>query len=170
MLIDLTIIKDTPTAFDFTLAASRVDLESDAAKVAEVVKVEGKLKKGIVQTDVEGVISTVLEVECVRCLQTVEKPLEIIFKIGFVGAEHYTREKDAEVNITDLEISISENDKIDLTEVVREQILLNLPDRILCRENCLGLCEKCGANRNLVDCSCIRKELDPRWSALQNLK
>lgn len=169
MLIDLTIIKDTPTAFDFTLAASQVDLESDAAKVAEVVVVAGKLKKGIVQTDVEGTISTVLEVECVRCLQAVETPLEINFKIGFIGAEHFTREKDAEVNITDLEISISKNDKIDLTEVVREQILLNLPDRVLCRENCLGFCEKCGANRNLIDCNCIRKETDPRWAALKTL-
>ncbi|MCY7345125.1 MAG: DUF177 domain-containing protein [Pyrinomonadaceae bacterium] len=169
MLIDLTIIKDTPTAFDFTLAANQVELDSDAAKVAEVVRVAGKLKKGIVQTDVEGLVSTVLEVECVRCLQTVEMPLEITFRVGFIGAEHYTREKDAEVNITDLEISISENDKIDLTEVVREQILLNLPDRVLCRENCLGFCEKCGANRNLIDCSCIKKETDPRWAALKTL-
>lgn len=170
MIVDLAIIKDTQTSFDFTLEPNRIDLESDAAKIIDVVKVVGKLKKGIVQTDIEGDVSTVLEVECTRCLREVKTPLEISFKVGFVSEEHYTKEKEAEVNVADLEISISENDKINLTEVVREQILLNLPDQIFCQENCRGLCQKCGANRNLVNCNCEKKEIDPRWSALKNLK
>jgi len=170
MIVDLAIIKDTPTLFDFTLEPNQIDLESEAAKITDVVKVAGKLKKGIVQTDVEGDVLTVLEVECTRCLRKFETPLEILFKVGFVSEEHYTKEKEAEVNVEDLEISISENDKINLTEVVREQILLNLPDQIFCQENCRGLYQMCGANRNLVNCNCEKKEIDPRWSALKNLK
>ncbi|MGH7783338.1 MAG: DUF177 domain-containing protein, partial [Candidatus Binatia bacterium] len=54
-------------------------------------------------------------------------------------------------------------------EVVREQILLDLPDQVFCTENCRGLCPKCGANRNLIDCKCEEDNVDPRWAALNNL-
>jgi uncharacterized protein len=53
---------------------------------------------------------------------------------------------------------------------VREQILLNLPEQVFCKEDCKGLCQKCGANRNLIDCKCDSDETDPRWAALKNLK
>ena len=170
MIVDLTIIDDGQSLFDYRLEPNQIDLESETAKLLDVVEVKGKLRKGIVQTDFEGEISTVLEVECTRCLRKVETPLNIVFTVGFVSAEHYTKEKDAEVNVRDLEVSISDNDRINLNEIVREQILLNLPERIFCREDCSGLCQKCGANRNLVDCNCEEKEIDPRWSALKNLK
>jgi uncharacterized protein len=57
-----------------------------------------------------------------------------------------------------------------LTELVREQILLAVPEQVFCREDCKGLCLKCSANRNLIDCNCEEKEIDPRWAALKNLK
>jgi uncharacterized protein len=60
--------------------------------------------------------------------------------------------------------------ELDLTELAREQILLNLPSQVFCREDCQGLCQKCGANLNLIDCSCEESEVDPRWAALRNLK
>lgn len=170
MIVDLSVTKDTQTAFDFTLAPDQIDLENDGVRVAAAVAVTGKLKKGIVQVDVEGSVSTVLEVECARCLQPVEMPLDVSFKVGFIGVEHYTKEKDAEINVADLEVSISENDKVNLTEIVREQILLNLPDRVFCQENCRGLCQKCSTNRNLIDCQCEEKEVDPRWQGLRGLK
>ena len=69
-----------------------------------------------------------------------------------------------------MDVSVIEGFEIDLTELVREQILLNLPEQVFCREDCKGLCEKCGANRNLINCNCEEKEIDPRWSALKNLK
>lgn len=170
MIFDLTSIKDTSTSFDLTLEPQQIDLESETAQVAGAVQVVGKLRKGIVQTDIEGAVSTVLEVECTRCLQPVKTSLEISFKVGYISAEHYTKEKEAEVNVEDLEVSITENDHIDVTELVREQILLNLPDQIFCQENCRGLCQKCSANRNLVNCNCEEKEIDPRWQGLRELK
>jgi uncharacterized protein len=69
-----------------------------------------------------------------------------------------------------LEIAILESNNIDVAELVREQILLNLPEQVFCAEDCKGLCPQCGANRNLIDCKCEEKEIDPRWAALKNLK
>ena len=91
-------------------------------------------------------------------------------KAAFVTEENYTSEKEAEVRNDDLNVSIYDGEKIDLTDLVREQILLDLPTQILCREDCKGLCQKCGANLNEVNCNCAENETDPRWSALKNLK
>ncbi|MDQ3181629.1 MAG: DUF177 domain-containing protein [Acidobacteriota bacterium] len=170
MKVDLTTLEDLQTSFDFTLAPGEIDLEGDAGRLKNEVRAQGKLKKGIAQTDIEGKIFADVELECNRCLQPTKSSLKIPFKAVFVTPENYTQEKEAEINAEDLEVSIFEGDKIDLGELVREQILLNLPTQRFCRENCQGLCQRCGANRNLIDCKCEEKEIDPRWSALKNFK
>lgn len=170
MIVDLITVKDARAAFDFTLEPSEIELDDEALKLKTGVRVAGKIKKGIVQTDVEGSVSTTVEVECVRCLQPVENPLDFTFSATFVTAENYTQAAEAKLNEQDLEVSIYEGDKIDLQELAREQILLALPEQVFCREDCRGLCQKCSANRNLIDCKCDEKEVDPRWAALKNLK
>ncbi|CAN5247201.1 DUF177 domain-containing protein [soil metagenome] len=143
MLIDLTTTKISECPFDITLTPDEVNLDSEEAALKNVVKVKGNLKKGIAQTDVEGEIFADIEIECSRCLTSAESSLEIVFDAAFVTPENYTEAKEAELGVEDLEVSIIEDDQIDLTELVREQILLNLPTQIFCQENCQGLCPKC---------------------------
>lgn len=169
MIVDVTSLKAAETTFDFTLAPDEIDLEDEAIKLKDVVKVAGKLKKGIAQTDVKGNISADVETECSRCLQAADVSLYFPFEAVFVTIENYTQEKEAELRTDDLEVSVFEGDKIDLTELVREQILLNVPTQVFCREDCEGLCQKCGANLNLIDCNCEEDKIDPRWSALKDL-
>lgn len=170
MIVDLTTLKERQTKFDFSVSSAEIDLEDETAKLIGDIKVEGKLTKGIVETEIEGTISGKIKVECTRCLQPVETSLGFPFEASFVAPENYTQEKEAELKSADLEIALFEGDKIDLTGLAREQILLNLPTQIFCREDCKGLCAKCGANRNLIDCKCEKHEVDPRWSTLKNLK
>lgn len=170
MIVDLTTLKDAQTSFDFSIVPDEIDLEAGAIKLKDAAEVEGNLKKGIVQTDVRGKVSARIEAECNRCLQAAEVFLDFPFDAVFVTRENYTQEKEAELRADDLEVSVFEGDEIDLTELVREQILLNLPTQVFCREDCRGLCQKCGVNLNLVDCNCGEEKIDPRWSALRNLK
>ena len=170
MIVDLINSGKSVVDFDFLLSPETVDLEGETAKLKNAIVVKGKLTKGIVQVDVEGEISAAIQIECTRCMQPTERELHIIFKTEFITAENYTTAKEAELQSKDLDAAVFEGDKIDLTEIVREQILLNLPEQVFCREDCRGLCEKCGANRNLLDCKCIEKEIDPRWSALKNFR
>ena len=170
MIIDLIALRESPFEFEFSLAPEEIDLESNDAKLKSAAKLKGKLTQHIAQTNVEGVIRAELEIECTRCLQPIETDAEFAFNAAFVTPENFTEAKEAELNANDLDVSVFEGDKIDLTELVREQILLNLPEQVFCKEDCRGLCEKCGANRNLIDCNCIEKEVDPRWAALKNLK
>ncbi len=58
---------------------------------------------------------------------------------------------------------------VDLDDLVREQILLALPTRQLCRDDCKGLCPTCGANLNQTTCDCSAEEIDPRFAALAQL-
>jgi uncharacterized protein len=170
MIVELFSIKDSPHEFEFSVAPEEIELGQENVRLIENVRTAGELKTGIVQTEVEGTIRTKLEVECTRCLQPVEKELEFPFKVSFITPENLTEEKETELNAEDLDVSIYEGDRIDLGELTREQIILNLPEQVFCSEDCKGLCAKCGANRNLIDCKCEEKEIDPRWSALKNLK
>ncbi len=170
MRVDLTKLEDARTSFDFTLKPTEIDFEGEEFVLTNEVKIEGKLTKHIAQTDIEGEISTKIEVECSRCLNKVESNLDFPFTAAFVTPENYTEQIEKELAFDELEVSIIENEEIDLAELVREQILLAVPTQIYCREDCKGLCRICGANKNLIDCKCEEKEIDPRWAALKNLR
>lgn len=169
MIIDLIKLGNTPVEFDLPVPASEIDLGTENVRLVGEVSAKGKVTKHIVQTDVEGEITADIEIDCTRCLEPIRRALEIPFAASYTAPENYTTEKEAELQGDDLDLAISEDDRIDLKELVREQILLNLPEQVLCREDCKGLCQKCGANRNLIDCKCEENETDPRWSALKDL-
>lgn len=170
MIIDLTVTGEKQKSFNFLLQPAEIDLGGEAVKLNEALKIEGELKKGIIQTNTKGEIFADVELECSRCLQPIQRNLEIQFEAAFVTPENYTQAREAEIGSEDLEISIFEGDKIDLRELAREQLLLALPAQIFCKEDCKGFCQKCGANQNLIDCNCEENELDPRWAKLKELK
>jgi uncharacterized protein len=62
-----------------------------------------------------------------------------------------------------------DGDVLDLEPLVRDALLLELPNAPLCRDDCAGLCPTCGADRNVTACDCRTDELDPRWAALRSL-
>jgi uncharacterized protein len=170
MFIDLSEIKKSPFAFEFSIASAEIDLESETARLNEDVEIRGELTKRIAQIDLEGEIVARLEMDCTRCLQPKIEKLKIPYSVSYITTENYTAEKEAELSEDDLQVSVFDGSQIDVNELAREQILLNLPEQSFCKEDCKGLCQQCGANRNLIDCNCDEKEIDPRWAALKNLK
>lgn len=75
-----------------------------------------------------------------------------------------------DLNAEDLEFSVYEGEEVDLSPLMREQLLLALPTRPLCQDRCRGLCPQCGVNLNLKSCDCAAQKLDPRFEALRALK
>jgi uncharacterized protein len=69
----------------------------------------------------------------------------------------------------DLDFSFYQQDRLDVDELVLEQLELSLPTRILCQEDCKGLCAQCGIDLNTTSCNC-QPPMDPRWQALTELK
>lgn len=170
MIIDLVTLRSSPYAFDASFAPDEIDLESENAELQSPAKIKAKLTKRIMQADIEGEITASVNIECNRCLQMIEKSLNFPFNVSYAAPENYTEAKEAELSESDLEIALFDGQHIDIKDLVREQILLNLPTQIFCSEDCKGFCQKCGVNLNLNDCSCEEEEIDPRWSALKNLK
>lgn len=170
MIIDLFQIEQANYEFDNLIQPENIGLDDEAARIELLVKISGVIKKGIAQVDLSGRIEGEIEIDCMRCLQPVKTPLNIQFKVVYVAPENYTGEREAEIGTDDLDIAIYDDEKLDLAEIAREQILLNLPTRFLCREDCSGLCQVCGANKNFTDCNCEEKQIDPRWSSLKDLQ
>jgi len=170
MMIDLTRIEGEPFQFDVNIAGNEIDLESDFARLNGDISIKGELTKHIAQTDVVGEIDAKIEIDCTRCLQPVVQDLKIPFDVDFVTPEFDATARETELNQSDLETAVFEGDQVDLNELVREQILLNLPEQTFCSPDCKGLCPKCGQNRNLIECNCEENETDPRWAALKDLK
>lgn len=169
MIIEAAKIQNSGKSFDLKFESSEIDLNSEFANVSGETLFKGKISNSDLRTIVEGEIKTEVELNCNRCLRIIPKKIEFSFKNAYILAENYTEEEESELENKDLEISIFEGDKIDLSEVAGEQIALALPSQILCEIDCKGLCEKCGANRNLTNCKCIENDVDPRWAALENL-
>ena len=75
-----------------------------------------------------------------------------------------------DLNAEDLEFSLYEGEEVDVSPLMREQLLLALPTRPLCQEGCRGLCPQCGTNLNLKACNCSAEKFDARLEALRSLK
>jgi uncharacterized protein len=111
----------------------------------------------VLSADVKVSYSTV----CARCIEPVSNVLEISFEKDIASSGDVSSENDDYI--------IIEDKKLDLLPSVEEEIMLEMPSRTLCKEDCLGLCQKCGKNLNEGDCDCAKKEVDPRLAILKTL-
>ncbi|HBR58029.1 MAG TPA: hypothetical protein DEA22_11285 [Blastocatellia bacterium] len=169
MIVDLKSLKEKRLLFEFDLGGA--DTRSfEGVSFKSPINVKGEL---IIENEgfsIEGRISADAVIECTRCLEPVAQSLDFRFRAIYVTPEEFGAEKELELTAADMDTYIIGSDSLDLAEIAYEQILLELPSHFLCHEDCRGLCEKCGENRNLIDCNCIDNETDPRWEALRKLK
>ncbi len=113
-----------------------------------------------------------LSLECGRCLEPFRMPLGQSLDVFYLarGADREVPEDEDEISDRDLVVAYYQEDRLDLGEMLREQILLSLPMKPVCRPDCLGICRSCGANRNLAPCSCQQAGADnPRLMPLKRL-
>lgn len=133
--------------------------ESELTGASEV-HVFGKLESraGVVHLNITAEFT--LSLLCDRCLDPVEERYSMPLSHVLVTSLNH-EDND--------ELILVEDYQLDLKELVLSDLLLNLPMKHLCREDCKGLCSKCGANLNQGDCGCDRKPMDPRFAALRDL-
>lgn len=105
-----------------------------------------------------------LMIPCDRCLEPVEVPFQLSI------------ERTLDMNLTDEERIANLDEQpylqgynLDVDQLVRDELLLNLPMKVLCDEDCKGICNRCGANLNHETCDCDRSSLDPRMSVIQDI-
>ena len=116
---------------------------------------------------VRGHISGVLESACGRCLEKIEIPVELDFDLPYRPMEEIAREEEVEVGEDELKVGFFSGDGVNLADVVKEQVLLFVPMKVVCRPDCLGLCPVCGTNRNVEHCSCSSQHEDSPFAFLK---
>lgn len=161
MVLDVKRIINTPGGripFEFSEDFSDVDFGGVCPAVRPVLVV-GQVQNiaGMLRLQME--LSTTLSSVCDRCGIPFDKAFRQSFECML--AEKLEDEENDEILLLD-------NDTVDLSELVRETFILNMPTKTLCREDCKGLCSGCGANLNNEKCRC-KKEIDPRLKSLAKL-
>jgi uncharacterized protein len=123
---------------------------------------------------VQGRLEARLTLECGRCLERfdllVEQRLDLFYLPHQEGLPSDEDEDELEISEHDLVVAYYDEGYVDLAELIREQLLLSVPMKRLCREDCQGICPSCGANRNSQRCSCQGEvDVDPRLLPLKQL-
>ena len=178
MFLDIKELELHPLDFEEEYPPDVIDLAGEARQ-RFAVKASGHAEvvqehhgKNLVIKDIRlnGRLSTALELTCARCLdpltQAVNREFELLYRP--LGADAGRDE----LSVTDAEAEIGyyQGEGILLEDVLREQVLLALPLKITCREDCKGLCPHCGKNLNQEPCSCAGPLEDPRWEALKEIR
>jgi uncharacterized protein len=118
---------------------------------------------------VTGRVLTRLQLECGRCLEPFEIPVDSAFELRYIPETANSGEGEREVEEDDLTTAFYKNETLDLGELMHEQFVLALPMKPLCGESCKGLCPSCGTNLNKASCDCAPVWKDPRLAALEGL-
>ena len=167
MRIELDRLQETGDRFAHRYEPEELVLDEEHARLTGSPEVEGSVRRSGHEVRLRGKITARAEVDCDRCLKSVTVPVETEFDVTYVPEEDYRESEAAELQEEDLSLSVFDGETIDVDELVREQLLLALPSRALCTEECKGLCPTCGTDRNAAACDCETKEVDPRWAGLK---
>ena len=178
MLITVPDLEREPVEFDLELAPGAIDYGLDLEQAGPLA-VEGRAdlieesrgpKEIVSDIRLRGKYEGGFEIPCARCLTAVAQVLKGQFDLLFrpLGADKGA--PDRAINTSETEIGYYQEDSLVLEDVLREQVLLSLPARTLCRQDCKGLCPHCGRDLNSESCTCDAAPSDPRWSALSDLR
>lgn len=163
MLLGLSKIIDCPgSSVDFSTSVDLSDLRfGTCCPVREPVLASGTVRNTAGVLVMTGTVTTTIHGVCDRCASDFDRKMEI--PINVVLVTELSNEDDEDEWVFPLE-----GDSADLEDIVRTVFVLNMDSKLLCREDCKGLCCRCGKNLNDGPCDC-QKELDPRFAALKQL-
>ena len=142
----------------FDAEPEELDITETELPIAGKVRIDGEISNVGDVLLLQARVSARVNRMCSRCLKefTADSVAEVVEKYypsGSPGVEN--------------DAYVYEADIVDITEPLRESLLLAEPLRVLCKEDCLGICPVCGADRNVHPCSCDTGTIDPRLAALK---
>jgi len=178
MLITLLDLEREPVSFDLSFAPGAIDYGEQATQTSQLL-VQGQAellrehrgpKEVVADIRIRAKWSGSFEIPCARCLEPVRQDLNGDFDLLFRPLGIDAGPADRALGAPETEIGYYQEGGLALEDVLREQVLLTLPVRTLCRTDCKGLCPRCGRNLNNEACTCEGATTDQRWSALSDLR
>lgn len=147
---------------------ARLEFDFEGFKKALKVTVRLSIQKTDDEYFCQGEVSGIAEMECARCLGTFQ--VELSGPIDFILRSQEEQAGQSDV-LDDEDYAYFERNELrsDITELVRQALILAAPMKPICDEACRGLCPGCGANLNEKTCTCAAGKTDPRWDELKRL-
>ncbi len=154
-----------------TLREYDIDARTDILSIGVSTKIIGHVKltrtnRGIL---VQGTLQGEIPVECSRCLKVFDHSLTVNLEEEFFPSIDVNSGSPMEMPDEPGSFTIDEHHILDLSEAIRQNALLAIPMKPLCREDCAGICSECGQDLNQMKCECINRSIDQRWAKLVNL-
>ena len=177
MFISIQALEDKPLDFREEFRPEALDLGPEVEQQtplrtsghAELVE-EHEGRRVIPDIRVVGNLATRIAVKCARCLEPVASDLKSSFDLLYRPRGIEGRGPESSISEAETEISFYSGEGLLLEDVLKEQVLLAVPLKALCREDCKGLCPGCGINRNRERCKCAPETRDERWAALGKIR
>ncbi len=169
MILDLNTLRELPARLVIKEDASQLKLLADGVTTIGEARVELNIMQGDHIFFCTGMAVCDVDIECVRCLEQYRTTLE-----GEIDFSIHEVSDDRNVNLDELPenelIVPAGTTEVDITAPVCEALVLTLPLKPICKEECRGLCPICGLNRNKSQCECKVEETDSRWDGLRDLQ
>ena len=175
MKIPIDEIPETPKEIEFAASVNELNESYAKRQIREFrfppsVEVDGVCYRSGRELFFRGVVRGGVESTCSRCLKDFSLPVEHEFDIVLSPKPLEAAAATEELRPEDLGLSYYSGDEINLEPLVREQVLLALPTRPLCAEDCRGLCGGCGVDLNTEICRCSADAEDPRMAIFRTLR
>ena len=173
-------LEKEPLLFDESIPSGVLDYAPDVAQVgplpvagrADLIVESRGHREQVADIRLRAAYHGDFQLLCARCVEPVPTPLAGDFDLIFRPQSADADPGERSITPDETEIGYYEESGLSLEDVVREQVLLSLPSRTLCKEDCKGLCPRCGQNLNLATCKCTSSELEQNpsgWNALAGL-
>ena len=166
------LIQDIPEDGLHLIFENMPDLLSDIEECRIQGHVKGEIFLYRVDKDIHlnGKVAALIVPNCDRCLEEYNQEIDTSFFYILVPSQSTEGKKEIALGSEDMEVSLYDGAEIQIGEIFREQILLQIPVRQVCREDCKGICPGCGADLNREECRCRTEILDNPFSVLRKLR
>ena len=138
--------------------------EGEGIRFLSKIGIDLQVTRVLKEVTVTGNVQLSIQTSCSRCVEPVRIELSPYVSLVLSPADKISDEDD------DLEHETYRDDEIDLSNYLMEQIAISLPIKVVCNEDCKGLCAICGTNLNQETCTCESEKVNPRFAILKNLK
>jgi uncharacterized protein len=144
--------------------------EIEECRIQDTAKGEIFLHRVDGDVHLNGKVAALIVIKCDRCLEEYNQEIDTSFFYILVPGQSVEGKKEIALGKEDMEVSLYDGAEIQIGEIFREQILLQIPMRHVCREDCKGICPGCGADLNREECRCRTETLDNPFSVLKKLR
>ncbi|HYK91966.1 MAG TPA: DUF177 domain-containing protein [Acidobacteriota bacterium] len=168
MFIEIDDLKQEPLHVCHTYRVGEVQFLHEDAALNEPVRTDFLLTHKDRDLRIGGSVQTAIRFKCSRCVKEFSRPFSTNFDLFYLPQPDWKKNRNDEIELRyeDMEVAYYDGVRFDVDLMVLEQIELGMPMKFVCRDDCKGLCYRCGADLNEGECPCKKDEADARLSVL----